>query len=228
MTATRTAHFYLDFISPYSWLALMQAERFAAEHGVRWDVRPVVYAALLQASGLVGPAEVTAKRRYTLRDVVRCAHELGLRLTGPPEHPFRSLDALRTAYLFRQEQPQGLQLAVRLSDACWGEGRRLSDPDVLVEIVRELGLDATRLAQRIADPAVKRGLRELTDEALSRGVFGVPTFVVDEELFWGHDRMDHLARHLAGAGPPSSGLTEKLLARPRGVVRKGAPAPRSS
>ncbi len=227
MTATRIAQFYLDFVSPYSWLALMQAERFAAEHSVRWEVRPVVYAALLQANGLVGPAEVAAKRGYTLRDVVRCAHELGLRLEGPPEHPFRSLEALRTAYLFRQE-PQGLQLAVRLSDACWGEGRRLSDPDVLVEIVNDVGLDATRLAQRIADPAVKRGLRELTDEALSRGVFGVPTFVVDGEPFWGHDRLDHVARHLAGAGPPSSGLTEKLLARPRGVVRKGAPAPRSS
>ena len=113
MTATRTAHFYLDFVSPYSWLALMQAERFAAEHGVHWEVRPVVYAALLQANGLVGPVEVPAKRRYTLRDVVRCAHELGLRLNGPPEHPFRSLEALRTAYLFRQE-PRSLQLAVRL------------------------------------------------------------------------------------------------------------------
>ena len=226
MTATRTAHFYLDFVSPYSWLALMQAERFAAEHSVRWEVRPVVYAALLQANGLVGPAEVPAKRRYTFRDVVRCAHDLGLRLEGPPKHPFRSLEALRTAYLFRQE-PQGLQLAVRLSDACWGEGRRLSDPDVLAEIVGDVGLDATRLAQRIADPAVKRGLRDLTDEALSRGIFGVPTFVVDGEPFWGHDRMDHVARHLAGIVPPSSGLTEKLLARPGGAARKGAP-PRSS
>ncbi len=226
MTATRTAHFYLDFVSPYSWLALMQAERFAAEHRVRWEVRPVVYAAPLQANGLIGPVEAAAKRRYTLRDVVRCAHELGLRLKGPPEHPFRSLEALRTAYLFRQE-PQGLQLAVRLSDACWGEGRRLSDPAVLVEIVSDMGLDASRLAQRIADPAVKRGLRDLTDEALSRGIFGVPTFVVDGELFWGHDRMDHVARHLAGAGPPSSGLTEKMLARAQGVVRQTV-RPRSS
>jgi 2-hydroxychromene-2-carboxylate isomerase len=223
MTATRIAQFYLDFVSPYSWLALMQAERFAAEHKVRWEVRPVVYAALLQANGLVGPAEVPAKRRYTFRDVVRCAHDLDLRLEGPPEHPFRSLEALRTAYLFRQE-PQGLGLAVRLSDACWGEGRRLSDPDVLVEIVGDVGLDATRLAQRIADPAVKRGLRDLTEEAVSRGVFGVPTFVVDQELFWGHDRMESMARHLAGAGPPSSERTEKMLARPRGAVRKGAPS----
>jgi len=226
MTATRAAHFYLDFISPYSWLALMQSERFAAEHRVRWEVRPVVYAALLEATGLVGPAEVASKRRYSFRDVVRCAHELGLRLQGPPEHPFRSLEALRTAYLFRQE-PRGLELAVRLADACWGEGRRLSDLDVLVEIVTDLGLDATGLRQRIADPAVKRGLHDLTDEALSCGVFGVPTFVVDQELFWGHDRMNQLARHLAGTGPPSSGLTDEMLARPRGVARRGAP-PRSS
>ena len=70
-------------------------------------------------------------------------------------------------------------------------------------------------------------MRDLTDEALKQGVFGVPTFIVDGELFWGHDRMDLLARHLNGSVPPASGLTERMLARPRAVVRKGTP-PRSS
>src|SRR5256885_127511 len=59
--------FYLDFVSPYSWLALMQAEHFAVEHGVHWEPRPVVYAALIDAHGLIGPVETPAKRRYTFR-----------------------------------------------------------------------------------------------------------------------------------------------------------------
>lgn len=224
---SRSVPFYLDFVSPYTWLGLMQAEQFAADRAIAWEVRPVVYAALLQANGLVGPAETESKRRYTFRDVVRSAHELGLRLSGPPEHPFRSLDALRVAFSFRQE-PQALRLAVRLSDACWGEGRRLTDPAVLAEIVTEVGLDASRLEKRIAQPEVKQGLRALTDEALAQGVFGVPTFVLDGELFWGHDRLGQLARKLAGQGPPESGLTRKILERPQGVVRKGAPPSSSS
>ncbi len=220
MAAPRTVQFYLDFVSPYTWMALMQAERFAADHGVCWELRPVVYAALLQANGLVGPVEVESKRRYTFRDVERSAHEMGLGLAGPPEHPFRSLEALRVAFLYRQEV-QALRLAVRLSDACWGQGRRLTDSGVLAEIVTEVGLDATRLESRIAEPVVKDGLRALTEQALDQGVFGVPTFVVDGELFWGHDRLHTLARHLAGEGPPDSRSSERILNRP-GVARKRA------
>src|SRR6185503_4800799 len=92
----RKVPFYLDFISPYTWLALARAETFAEEHGIAWEPRPVVYAALLDAHGLVGPVETEAKRRYTLHDVARSAQALGLRLVGPPAHPFRSLAALRT------------------------------------------------------------------------------------------------------------------------------------
>src|SRR5262249_21884750 len=118
----RSVSFYLDFISPYTWLALMQAERFAGEHGIRWEPRPVVYAALPDAHALVGPAETPAKRRYTFQDVARSARRLGVRLCGPPSHPFRSLEALRALCLFRQE-PRALRLAVAMSNACWGEGR---------------------------------------------------------------------------------------------------------
>ena len=95
MSTADPVTFHLDFVSPYSWLALMQAEEFAARQGIRWRPSPVVYAVLLQAHGLLGPAEVTAKRRYTFRDILRCAHRLDLRLAGPPEHPFRSLENLR-------------------------------------------------------------------------------------------------------------------------------------
>ena len=222
MTPGRAVPFYLDFISPYTWLALMQSERFAEREGIRWEMRPVVYAALLDAHGLVGPAETPAKRRYTFHDVVRCATELGLAIAGPPEHPFRSLEALRTLYLFRNG-PEAPRLAVQLADAAWGQGRSLTDPTVLREVVASVGLDASGLAERIGERAVKNGLREMTDEAIAAGVFGVPSFVHEGELFWGHDRLDALARRLSGATPAPRGLERSILTRPRGVDRKRAP-----
>src|SRR5262245_31359299 len=149
--------FYLDFVSPYTWLALMESERFAEKHRIRWEPRPIVYAALLDTHGLVGPVETSAKRRYTFHDVARCAHRLGRKLTGPPQHPFRSLEALRTLYLFR-DASEALRLAVALSNACWGEGRDLTDPGVIIEVVGEVGLDPSGLQERIASPEVKDGL----------------------------------------------------------------------
>jgi len=211
-----------DFVSPYSWLALLQARAFAREHDLCWQVRPVVYAALLDASGLVGPAESPAKRRYTFRDVQRCAQRLGVALEGPPAHPFRSIEALRTICLF-EDHPRALALAVRLADACWGEGRDLTDVAELARLVAELDLESDRLARRIATAEVKAALRRNTEWAVELGVFGVPTFVHHGELFWGHDRLVHLADHLAGRGPRDSGGVQRALSRPRGADRKRRP-----
>ena len=210
--------FYLDFVSPYTWLALMQAERFAAQYGVVFEPRPVVYAALLTAHGLVGPVETDAKRRYTLLDVARAARALGLTLTGPPAHPFRSLAALRTLCLFRRD-PGAMRLAVLLSDAAWGEGRDLTDVAVLRDVVAKAGFPSDGLEERIVAAEVKDELRALTDEALRLGVFGVPTFLYDGELFWGHDRLGHLTARLLGEPPPDPGLVRRLVDRPRGAER---------
>ncbi len=214
-----TITFYLDFISPYTWLALMQSKDFAEEHGIRWDLRPIVYAALLDAHGLVGPAETKAKRRYTFHDITRLAQAHGLKFAGPPSHPFRSLEALRTLFLFR-EDPQALELAIRLSNACWGEGRDLTDLGVLRSVTDEVGLDATDLEERVSTPETKHGLRALTEDAIARGVFGVPTFLHGEEMFWGHDRLDQLAASLTGETPPVAAKADAFLRRPRGADRR--------
>jgi len=224
MGTENTVDLYVDFISPYAWLALMRAASFQERHGVRFEMRPVVYAALLDHHRLVGPGEVEGKRRYTFEDVARCALREGLRLAGPPAHPFRSLEALRVYFLYRSD-PGAVALAAALADACWGEGRDLTDPEVLAHVVAGQGLDAGDLMERIADPAVKQGLRSLTEEAIAEGVFGVPTFVHAGELFWGHDRMEHLAERLAGSLPSGAEAGRAIAARRGSARRRGAPGP---
>jgi 2-hydroxychromene-2-carboxylate isomerase len=214
--------FYLDFISPYTWLALMCSHDFADENGVDFELHPVVYAAMLDAHGLVGPAETVAKRRYTFHDVVRLARTHGLKFAGPPAHPFRSLEALRTQFLFREHQ-QALELAARLANACWGEGRDLTDPDVRRDVVDAVGLDSSDLEERISTPGVKQGLRAMTEKAIADGVFGVPTFLHGKEMFWGHDRLDQLAVSLSRKTSGANPAADTFLRRPRGVDRPGAP-----
>ncbi len=217
-----TVTLWFDFISPYAWLAMVQAETFAAERGVAWDPRPIVYGKMLDATGLVGPVETSAKRRYTWLDVARAAARIGRPLVGPPAHPFRSLEALRTACLFL-DRPEALALVVALADAAWRDGRDLADRAVLEDVVASCGLDADRLGERIAEPAVKQRLRDLTEDAIARGVFGVPTFGLGVELFWGHDRMAALAERLAGAAPPDPEVVRRLIERPAAAWRARAP-----
>lgn len=213
---------YFDFVSPYSWLALEAMPAFAERHGIRFLMRPVLYAALLDATGLIGPVETEAKRAYTFADIRRCAALHGLPLTGPPEHPFRSLPALRLACLFA-DHAEALDLSVRLARAAWSDGADLTSAAVLASVARTLGLPVDDLGNRVAAPDLKQRLRRFTDEALGLGVFGVPTFELDGELFWGHDRLEHLAARCTGVlADPRPGLST-MLARPRGAVRVRAP-----
>ena len=218
----RDVAFYFDFISPYVWLALGEVETFAERHGVRFDPRPVVYGKLLDTTQLVGPGEVEVKRRYTWLDVSRLARRQGRVPKGPPAHPFRSLEALRTAVLFRGE-PNALGLIRGISDACWLDGRDITDVGVLADVVDAAGLDATDLGERIADASVKDALRGLTEDALQAGVFGVPSFVLDGEIFWGHDRLPLLAERVAGAPGVAADFVDKMNDVPRAARRAGAP-----
>ena len=213
---------WFDFVSPYSYLALTRLGEFGVRHGVEWEPAPVFYAALLDANHLVGPAETRTKRRYTMTDVLRAAALAGVPLVGPPNHPFRSLEALRVATLF-SDDPRALALDLALSSACWGEGRELTDWNVLAEVVERAGLDATDLEARASAPAVKAALRDRTSAAIEAGVFGVPTFGLDGELFWGHDRLEHLAARLEGRLPDLAARAAVLEARPRGSDRPTAP-----
>ena len=212
--------FYFDFISPFSWLALTQAPEMAKRLGFRWDLRPVVYARLLDANGLMGPGEVPAKRKIVFADAVRCAQRLGKNLTGPPVHPFRSLDALRVAVLFRKD-PRSLNLCVALADAAWAEGRDLADMGVLEDVVTATGLPTDNLAQRINDRTIKNQLRTFTQGAVSAGIFGVPTFIHQGEILWGHDRLSHLEEMITGKLVTRADLVDSLLRRPRGIDRPG-------
>ena len=219
----RRVRLYFDFVSPYSYLALTQIEAFGAEHGIDWELRPVVYGVLLDATGLVGPAEVDIKRRYTFHDIRRSARLMGVSLVGPPAHPFRSLEALRAVCLF-DDDPAVVSLAVALAHACWGAGGDLTDLAVVAAAIEAAGLDSGDLGERLGSPEVKESLRQFTAEALEAGVFGVPSFVWEGEIFWGHDRLSHLALRLSGELEGPAPHAEEMLARPRGIDREGSPA----
>lgn len=221
---SRQVRFYLDLVSPYTYFALMRAHEFSRVNRVEWQLRPVVYGALLDATGLIGPVEAPTKRRYTHRDILRIALLSGVPLVGPPKHPFRSLEALRTLCLFRHDQ-RALELAARLAEACWGDGRPLTDLAVIEEVVVGLGLDAAGLGERIGEEAVKRDLHDLTLEALERGIFGVPSFEYEGDIFWGHDRLDHLAARLTGELADLGPELDEMERRPSGATRKDAPDP---
>lgn len=171
-----------DVISPFAYLAFPRLQELPA--GVELEVVPVLLAALLDHFGQRGPAEIPSKRRFTYRFVLWRARQLGLPLRMPPAHPFNPLAALRLIIAAGSDR----RATAAVLDAVFREGRDVSDSRVIADLARVLGVADPQAA--LADPAVKQRLRANTDWAISRGIFGVPTFVIGDELFWGHDAID--------------------------------------
>lgn len=209
--------FLFDFISPYAYLGWTQIHALAARHGAAVTARPVLFAAMLNANDTRGPAEIPAKRSYIFRDLLRTAAHLGLTLVPPPSHPFNPLLALRVAGLEMDEETRH-RLISALYQATWGGGPGITDPDVVDQIAQDVGVpDALARARQ---PETKQRLRTHTEQAITDGVFGVPSIIVDEELFWGYDSFRNLERHLNGTVVLDDALFERWTNLPAGAQRK--------
>jgi len=178
---------YFDFVSPYSYLQFAGYPGLFRQPGV--ELRPVLFAGLLDHWGQKGPAEIAPKRLHTYRQVLWQARSRGVPMKCPPAHPFNPIQVLRLAIALGCTA----DAVQAIFDFIWREGRSVGDEwHALVERLGIADADA-----RIAAPAVKEHLKKNGDEAIRAGVFGVPTFLVGTELFWGVDSTPMLLAWLA-------------------------------
>ncbi len=203
--------FYFDPISPYAWLASKALGRID-DIGGEIAFQPVLFAGLLNANGTKGPAEVEAKRRYIFRDVLREATRAGLPFQAPPGHPFNPLQALRMCLAVREADARR-RFSLKVMAAAWEQGLDISDVAILKQVAADCELDGDAIAFQARQAGVKVQLAADTEQAIAEGVFGVPTFKVGSELFWGADRVHSLMRYLQGARIDEAALAE-ILARP--------------
>jgi 2-hydroxychromene-2-carboxylate isomerase len=185
--------FYLDFISPFAYLAFEQLP--VALKGVSYSVgyRPVLFGAILKHHGQLGPAEIAPKRDWTYRHVLWLAHSMGVPLQMPASHPFNPLGLLRLAVACSTDGAPNRYVCETLFRQVWCGGAEASDAARLQTITDQL---APKRAS--SSDEVKAQLKANTDQAIDHGVFGVPTFEVDGKLFWGVDALPMLRAYLLG------------------------------
>lgn len=173
---------YFDFISPFAY---MQWVRLRRDHpDIALNPKPVLFAAILNHVGQLGPAEIPQKRRHTYRIVLWQARQAGIPLHFPPAHPFNPLPALRLCLA----APDRHAAIDAIFTHLWEHGRQGDSLDTLAEVAASLGIEDPAAA--IASNAVKREVVANGEEAMALGVFGVPTLKVRDELFWGFDATD--------------------------------------
>jgi 2-hydroxychromene-2-carboxylate isomerase len=190
----KTITCYLDFISPYAYLAFEALPQSLMGVSHRMVYKPVLFAGLLKHHGQLGPAEIAGKREWTYRQVLWQAKQLGVSMDMPRAHPFNPLALLRLAVACSAEGEPNRYVCETIFKHVWCSGRAVAD-----DAARVQALTQQLAPQRAVDaPQVKDQLKANTEEAIARGVFGVPTLAVDDKLFWGLDALPMLRAYLDG------------------------------
>jgi 2-hydroxychromene-2-carboxylate isomerase len=200
-----------DVISPFAYLSLKELSRLPPD--VEVEFVPVLFAGLLNHFGQVGNAEIEAKRQFTYRFVLWRAMSLGIAMRMPPAHPFNPLQALRLIVAAGSNR----RAVETVFDAVFLRGRDVTDPATIADLGHRLNVaDPERV---LNDATVKQKLRTNTDWAILRGVFGVPTFVIRDQIFWGHDSLDMTIDYLRDPRQFENPEMERIRSLPVGVVR---------
>ncbi|MEG0921164.1 MAG: 2-hydroxychromene-2-carboxylate isomerase [Comamonas sp.] len=213
----KTIDFYLDFVSPYAWLAFHELPAALQGHSVHVRYTPVLLGALLSQHHNPGPAGIAGKREWTYRHVSWLGHSLGCGLSMPAQHPFNPLPLLRKALQTSLDGTINRYVADTIFRHVWLGGHDALDAARLIELDVQLAeqwqTDAAA-AQRAKDL-----LRTNTDAALAAGIFGVPAMVVDGKSFWGLDGLPMLKSYLNGDAWFAGDDWENCVNRPSGLTR---------
>ena len=198
---TKAFDFIFDFAGPNGYLAHKVLPEFCARTGSTANYIPCLLGGIMKATNNLPPmmryAETPAKRDYELLELWRFVKANGLsRFKINPHFPVNSLRIMRMA-VAAQHEGVFAPYCDAMFAAMWEDGLNLADAEIIAGVITAAGLDAAALTARAEDPAIKAELIANTDGAVARSTFGIPTFFVGDEIFWGKERLGQLAEALA-------------------------------
>lgn len=195
---SKTLEFFFDLGSPATYLAYTQLPELCAQAGAELVYRPMLLGGVFKATGNASPVTIPAKGRYMLQDLGRYAQRYGVALNFNPNFPINTLLLMRAATGVQLRQPERfIEFIDCLFKALWVDGRDPNDPVALTAALAERHFSTDEILALSNDEEVKALLKDTTEQAIRRGVFGAPSMFVGDQLFFGQDRLDFVREALA-------------------------------
>lgn len=193
--------FYFDFSSPYGYLASTRIDEIAARHGRSVAWRPILLGAVFKITGQQPLTTIPLKGSYAKHDLSRAGRLFGVPFKMPTKFPIGATAPSRAFYWIRDRDPAlAVQAAQALFRAYFAEDRDISNPEVTANVAAKIGVNREELVQALNNAALKERLKNEVDAAVERGVFGSPYIIIDNEPFWGADRLEQVEKWLATGG----------------------------
>ncbi len=193
--------FYFDFSSPYGYLAAQRIEKVVQEYDREVLWKPFLLGAVFKITGVKPALDIPMKGDYARLDLARSARLYDTPFVLPETFPFMSVAACRASYWLNESDPEAARALIEaLYDTAFGAGQSIRQPAEVAAVAEKLGHDPDAVLAAVQEPRIKDLLRREVDAAIAKGVFGSPFIIVDDEPFWGFDRLDDVALWLEMGG----------------------------
>ena len=180
--------FYFDFGSPYSFLAHKKIIKIEKENSIKIKYKPVLLGGLLKSAGIKANADIPIKGKYMIRDCKLCAEQDGVQFKFNSYFPIITLNLMRCV-LVAEKNNFKQNFVNKVFDAIWKDGLNLNDNLIVDKLLKNLDINPKNFLMEAIEPKIKNELKKRTDEAYNNGIFGVPTFMINNKIFWGQDRL---------------------------------------
>ncbi|MGH8385199.1 MAG: 2-hydroxychromene-2-carboxylate isomerase [Pseudomonas sp.] len=195
---SKTVEFYFDLGSPATYLAYTQLPKICEQTDSQLIYIPILLGGVFKATGNASPATIPAKGQYMFQDLDRYARRYGVPLKFNPHFPINTLMLMRAVTGMQLRHPERFVAFIDcLFKALWVEGRSLDEPATVAQVLARNGFDPNEVLALTADEEIKATLKDNTEKAVQRGVFGAPSMFVDNQMFFGQDRLDFVLEALS-------------------------------
>lgn len=187
---TKVFDFYFDFVSPYSFLAHKEIKKLEKRNLVKVQYKPILLGGLHNLHGIKAPAFIPSKARFMIRDCKLVAEKKKIRFKFNSYFPIKTVDLMRGVLIAKEDEFESYYID-KIFESIWRDGLNMNDQNIVDKVLKNINVNSKTFFLRASGESVKNLLRKKTDEAFEKGVFGAPTFLINNKIFWGQDRLEY-------------------------------------
>tara|TARA_Y100001970_G_C14100689_1_gene785296 strand:- start:192 stop:779 length:588 start_codon:yes stop_codon:yes gene_type:complete len=191
----KTFDFYFDFISPYSFLAHKKLKKIEKKIAIKIKYKAILLGGLHNLHGIKAPAFIPSKAKFMIRDCKMIAEKNNIKFKFNSYFPIKTVNLMRGVFIAEEDDYKNYYID-KIFDSIWMDGFNMNDQIVVDKVLKNLNINPKTFSLRCSSQNIKNQLKKKTDEAFEKGIFGAPSFYINNKIFWGQDRISFLIDEL--------------------------------